>query len=125
MNSWNAVGRLVADPDIRLTETQNTIARFTIAINRREKGKADFIPCVAFGKTAELIEKYFRKGDRIGVHGEIRIDTFTDREGQKRKDTKAVLDAVEFLQEKREEPKQQTFDDYGVPENVSEEDLPF
>ena len=79
MNSVQLVGRFTRDPDIRYTNGGSSIARFSLAVGRiykQENGPdADFISCVAFGKTAEFIEKYFHKGQRIGVTGRIRMKT--------------------------------------------------
>ena len=81
MNSVQLVGRFTRDPDIRYTNGGSSIARFSLAVGRiykQENGPdADFISCVAFGKTAEFIEKYFHKGQRIGVTGRIQTGNFT------------------------------------------------
>jgi single-strand DNA-binding protein len=102
MNKAILVGRLTKDPEIRVTENQKTIARFTVAVNRVKEG-ADFLNCVAFDRKAELLEKYFHKGDRIGVIGSIRIGSYTNKEGQKVNTTEIMVDEIEFLQDKREE----------------------
>lgn len=102
MNNWSGAGRLTRDPEIRVTETQKTVARFTVAINR-SKTEADFIRCVAFDKEAEFLEKYFHQGDRIGVTGSIRTGSYTNKDGQKVQTTEIYANKVEFLQDKREE----------------------
>lgn len=132
MNLWVGVGRLTADPEIRVaSETQKTIARFSVAINRNKKD-ADFINCVAFDKTAELLEKYFHKGDRIGVQGRIQTGSYKNRDGQTVRTTDVMVSSIEFLQDKKAEaepaqtsytePVQQTFADLG---EVDDDDLPF
>jgi len=102
MNCANIVGRTTSDPDVRTTQT-TTIARFTVAVNRRKEKdgtqKADFISCVAFGKTAEFIEKYVQKGNRIGVVGRIQTGSY-ERDGQKIYTTDIVADTVELLESK-------------------------
>ena len=69
INSVNLTGRFTRDPDVRYTDGGTSIARFTLAVDRRFKRDgeqtADFINCVAFGKTAEFIEKYFRQGMKL------------------------------------------------------------
>lgn len=120
MNQVQLVGRLTKDPEIRVTQAQKSIGRFTIAINRNSQ-TADFVPCVAFDKTAGLLEKYFRKGDRIGVIGSIRTNSYKDRDGKTVYTTDVWVDRLEFLQDKREEP-QETFADLGT---VDDADLPF
>lgn len=124
MNNWAGAGRLTADPEIRVTGDQLTVARFTMAINRNRK-ETDFIPVVAFGKTAELIEKYFHKGDRIGVVGRIQTGSYKNKDGVTVKTFDAVANEIEFLQDKKQEPKQATLDDYSAPEDVDDADLPF
>lgn len=132
MNVWIGVGRLTADPEIRVaSETQKTIARFSVAINRNKKD-ADFINCVAFDKTAELLEKYFHKGDRIGIQGRIQTGSYKNRDGQTVRTTEVMVSSIEFLQDKKAEaepartsytePVQQTFADLG---EVDDDELPF
>lgn len=87
MNSWSGIGRLVRDPDIRYTSGDNPlcVSNFMIAVDRIGKGKgADFIPCTAFGKTAEIMERYCGKGKQIGVTGRITSDSYEDRDGNRR-----------------------------------------
>ena len=109
MNSVCLVGRLTADPEGRYTAGENSIAvaSFTVAVNRDFVNKnnpdaptADFIRCQAFGKTAELIQKYFHKGSRIGVTGRIQTGSYTNRDGQKVYTTDVVIDHVEFVENK-------------------------
>ena len=102
MNKAILVGRLTKDPEIRVNQDQKTIGRFSVAVNRVREG-TDFLNCVAFDRKAELLEKYFRKGDRIGVLGSIRTGSYTNREGQKVNTTEILVDEIEFLQDKREE----------------------
>lgn len=101
MNKLIAVGRLTKDPEIRVGE-QKTVARFSIAVNRNKK-EADFIKCVAFDRKAELLEKYFRKGDRIGVVGRLQIGSYTNKDGVKIPTADIMVEEIEFLQDKREE----------------------
>lgn len=88
MNCVNIMGRLTRDVEIRYSNRQDmAVARFSVAVNRSFKnaeGKydADFINCVAFGKAAETIEKYFRKGDRILIQGEWRTGNYKTNDGR-------------------------------------------
>lgn len=104
MNSVNLVGRLARDPDVRYTNGGTTIARFTVAVDRRFKSEggptADFPSVVAFGKTAEFIEKYFRKGQRIGIAGRIQTGSYDDKDGKKVYTTDVIAEAVEFVESK-------------------------
>jgi single-strand DNA-binding protein len=104
MNHVNLVGRLVRDPDV-YRNGDSVSARFTTAVNRRFKNKdgnydADFISCVSFGKTAEFIEKYFRKGMAIGINGEIRTGSYTNKEGVKVYTTDVYVNDAEFVESK-------------------------
>lgn len=106
MNTAVLMGRLTRDPDIRYSqgEEQRATARFTLAVDRRIRSEngpsADFISCVAFGKTAEFIEKYFRKGMKMGVTGRIQTGSYTNKEGQKVYTTDVVCNEVEFVEKK-------------------------
>ena len=104
MNSVNLVGRLARDPDIKYTTGGTSIARFTVAVDRRFKSEggptADFPSVVAFGKTAEFIEKYFHKGQRIGLSGRIQTGSYDDKDGKKVYTTDVIAEAVEFVESK-------------------------
>lgn len=87
INNVNLTGRLTRDPDVHYTDGGKTIARFTTAVDRRFKQEggptADFISCVTFGKAAEFIEKYFRKGMKIEITGRLQTGSYTNQEGTK------------------------------------------
>ena len=104
MNKVELVGRLTRDPEIKYStgENANAVARFSIAVNRRFKNaageyEADFPSCVAFGKTAEFVDKWFNKGDLIGVVGRIQTGSYTNKDGIKVYTTDVVADEVEFV----------------------------
>lgn len=106
MNNVTLVGRLTRDPEIRYTQGENAtaITRFTLAVDRRFKREgdqtADFPSCVAFGKTAEFIEKYFNKGNRIGVVGRLQTGSYTKDDGTKVYTTDVVVEQAEFVESK-------------------------
>lgn len=104
MNSVQLVGRLVRDPEVRYSDGGHTVARFSLAVDRRFKSEggptADFPNCVAFGKTAEFIERYFRQGMRIGIQGRIQTGSYTNRDGVKVYTTDVVIDNCEFVESK-------------------------
>ena len=107
MNKVIIIGRFTRDPEIKYTTGENATAtaRFSLAVNRRFKNKegnydADFINCVAFGKTAEFIEKYFTKGMAIGITGRIQTGSYTNKEGQKVYTTDVVVEETEFVESK-------------------------
>lgn len=140
MNLWTGMGRLTSDPEIRQSQGENamTIARFTLAVDRRTKDKqADFIRCIAFGKTAEGIEKWLKKGTKIVVTAHVQTGSYTDKDGNKRSSTDFVIDTWEFAESKSAERSEtnsnqpennqsETPDDgfVNVPDEIDEE-LPF
>lgn len=132
MNKWEGMGRLTKDPEVRHTTTQNgedfAIARYTLAIDRRGKDAgADFITCVAFGKSGEFAEKYLSKGTKMAVVGRIQTGSY-EKDGKKVYTTEVVIEEQEFAESKRSaEEAQPTAPSEGfmdVPGNASE-DLPF
>ena len=107
MNRVILCGRLVRDPDIRYSQGQNSmcVAKFTLACDRRYKKEneqtADFISCIAFGKTGEFIEKYVIKGTKLMVEGRWQTGSYTNKEGQKIYTNDCVIDGVEFAESKK------------------------
>ena len=101
MNNVQLVGRFTRDPEIRYANSGTCIARFTLAVDRVFKSEggpdADFISCAAFGKTAEFIEKYFFKGQRIGLIGRIQTGNYTKEDGTKVYTTDVVAERVAFV----------------------------
>jgi single-strand DNA-binding protein len=81
MNQFNGIGRLTKDPEIRSTNNGKKVARYTIAIDRQGEG-ADFIPCIAWEKGADFVEKFLHKGMKIGVTGRIQTGNYKDKEGR-------------------------------------------
>ena len=103
------MGRLTRDPQIRKTEGENatTIARFTLAVDRRGRRTegqqtADFINCIAFGKGAEFADKYLRQGTKIVTRGHIQTGSYTNRDGVKVYTTDVIADEMEFAESKRD-----------------------
>ncbi len=124
MNNVTLVGRLTRDIELRYTQTSNTATcKFTLAVGRdRNKDETDFISCQAWGKTAETLEKWCKKGSRIAVQGSIRTGSYEDRNGNKVFTTDVNvdrLDIIDFAEQKTEHKKEPVF----VP--VDDEELPF
>ena len=105
MNKVILMGRLTRDPEVRYSAGDNSmaIARYTLAVDRRFKrdgeATADFIGCVAFGRSAEFAEKYFRQGLKVVVTGRIQTGSYTNRDGQKVYTTDVVVEDQEFAVE--------------------------
>lgn len=134
MNKTLLIGRTTKDPDIRYTQSEQpmTIARFNLAVDRRFKKEgeqsADFISCVAFGKTAEFIEKYVFKGTKIAVEGRIQTGSYTNNDGNKVYTTDVVVEQVEFAGSKTDSKsaaKESNDDFMNVADGLDDEGLPF
>lgn len=108
MNKVILMGRLTRDPEVRYSagDSSMAIARYTLAVDRRfrrdgnDQQNADFIGCVAFGKSAEFAEKYLRQGTKLVVTGRIQTGSYTNRDGQKVYTTDVVVEDQEFAESK-------------------------
>lgn len=119
LNVISVIGRFVSDPELKSTNTGKAVTSFTIANDQGKDRPANFIDCVAWEKSAELITKYFHKGDLIGITGKLTTRTY-DTDNGKRKATEVVVNDVTFCTNKSES----TTTAAGA-ENVDDEDLPF
>lgn len=106
MNKVIMMGRLTRDPEVRYGQGANSTAvgRFSIAVDRRFKREgqpdADFFNCTAFGKTAEFVEKYLKKGTKVVLSGSLQNDNYTDKNGVQRYDVRIIVDELEFAESK-------------------------
>ncbi len=109
MNKAMLTGRLTRDPDVRYSQGENQmcISRFTLAVERRRRKDqdpnaqtADFISCVAFGKTGEFVEKYAKKGVKFEVVGRIQTGSYQNKEGQTVYTTEVVVEDIGFAESK-------------------------
>ena len=129
------MGRLVSDPEIKMTTNTIEYCSFTVAVSRsRDKDKADFIDVTAWRHHARFISQYFRKGSMIAIQGHIETDTYTDKDGNKRKSVKIVVDEASFCGSKTEQGSSSAAPNISVtpPEDnedefkeIPEDDLPF
>ena len=102
MNKVFLMGRLTRDAEIRYTENNAmAIAKFSLAVDRIKRDEADFISCVAFGKTAEFIEKYITKGTKVVVEGRWQTGSYDNKEGKKVYTNDCVVDHIEFAESKK------------------------
>src|SRR5690606_36536149 len=131
MNVFNGIGRLTEDVDLRYSKSGTAVAKFSIAINRQFKNQngeqeVDFINCVAFGKRAETIGQYVKKGHRSGITGSIMTGSYENNQGKKVYTTDINVTGFTFL-ESAQKPKQksaQTTVD-AEPIQIEDEGLPF
>ena len=140
MNKVILMGRLTRDPEVRYTQTNNTlVSSFSIAVNRRfnrpgEERQADFINVVAWSKLGEFCSKYFKKGQQVGVIGRLQVRNWEDEQGQKRYVTEVVAEEAYFAYSKRDGADSASFENtFGTSiassspefEVTSSDDLPF
>ena len=149
MNKVILMGRLTRDPEVRYSQGENAtaVARYTLAVDRRQSRSnqngeqtADFIQCVAFGRSGEFAEKYFRKGMKVLVTGRIQTGSYTNKDGQRVYTTDVIVENVEFAESKnssgagnnsgsapsgRPAPSEAAGDGFmNIPDGIDEE-LPF
>lgn len=129
MNRVILMGRLTKDPELRYSQSNNplAIARYTLAVARKVKTndtEADFINCIAFGKSAEFVEKYFRQGQRVLIEGRLQTGRYTNKEGQKVYTTDIVVETQEFADGKNGDTAKNT-DDFMPVDEMNEDGLPF
>ena len=134
MNKVILIGRLAKDVDAIHTG-EATVARYTLAVDRRYKRDneqtADFINCVAFNKSADFAEKYFRKGMKVAVEGRIQTGSYTNKDGQKVYTTDVIVESQEFCESKSSnEPQSAPSATFGndfmrIPEDTLNDELPF
>ncbi|MFV0503491.1 MAG: single-stranded DNA-binding protein [Lachnospirales bacterium] len=143
MNKVILMGRLTRDPEIRYTNSSEPLAitRYSIAVNRRFKREgepdADFINCVAFGKSGEFANNYFRKGMMVSVVGNLRVNSWDDQSGQKRYSTDVVIEEQHFAESKKSyeanhgpmsapsKPVENNMPEDFSQSNETDDDLPF
>lgn len=129
MNSVQLVGRLTKD--VEVYNGTSTVAKFTVAVDRRYSKdgdrQADFITCVAFGKTAEFVENYFGKGQRIGLNGRIQTGSYEKEDGTKVFTTDVVVENCEFVESKGQSQSQKPISapSDGFVNIEIEDELPF
>lgn len=150
MNQVTLIGRLVKEPELVNAGDKQKLD-FTLAVNTKVKGKADFISCTAWGKTAEIMTKYLNKGSQVCVYGEIKNNNYEDSKGVKHYGMKIQVNSIEFLGSsktevdesespdypkdipapspydylKKEEPKPSPFENVSNHNGIIDDDLPF
>lgn len=128
MNSVQLIGRMGKDPELKYTTTNTPVITFSLAVDRRknDEGKkdVDWIACVAWNTTAELISKYVGKGDPLGVNGRIQTRSWEDSEGKKRSATEVIVNEITLLGGKKEE-KPKEIPEPGYYDPTDDESTPF
>lgn len=136
MNKVMLMGRLTRDPEVRYSQNDTAVARYTLAVDRVTRNaeqSADFIRCVCFGKTAEFAETYLHKGIKIAITGRIQTGSYTNQDGQKVYTTDVVVENQEFCESRNAsssaapstQPSPDSSDGYmNIPDGIDDE-LPF
>mgnify|MGYP000963776296 CR=1 FL=1 len=126
MNNFVGIGRLARDPEVKYTQSGKACAKFTLAIDRRKSSdgnqQADFISCVAWEKTAEVISQYCTKGQKIAVEGRIQTRSY-EKDGRKYYVTEVVVQSMEFCEGKGGQQLSDAKEFAGTA--VPDEDIPF
>ena len=130
INNVVLAGRVTKDIELKVTPTGKSVCSFSLAVERKfvQNGEkvTDFINCQLWGKSAETLEKYVKKGMMIGVEGRIQTRKYTNQQGQTVYVTEVVADSFSFLEKKQSNDQQQfnDFENYGGFE-VNDDDFPF
>lgn len=133
LNSAVMMGRLTKDPELRYTTSGTAVLSFTVAVDRiyskpGEERQTDFIDVVAWSKTAEFVDRYFGKGQKIIVEGSLQTRTYTDKNGNKRKAVELVARQVHFAEGKKQQNTMPEPSDSDMPDGyakVEDLDVPF
>ena len=108
MNFVACVGRTTKDIELRHTGSGTAVCNFSLAVNRQKKDDpADYISCIAWNKTAELLSQYVKKGHRIGITGRLQTGSYKNKDGYTIYTTDVVVESLEFLESKQQEQKQE------------------
>lgn len=126
MNKAIFMGRLTKDIELKYTQNDNkAVARFTLAVNRRGKDAGtDYIGCIAWGKNAELLQKYCKKGSQVGIIGRIQTGSYIDKDTKKVYTTDVVVEELDIIWDKKEESTMSQVNEQNQS-TITDEDLPF
>ena len=125
MNHVTLIGRLTNNPELRTTGNGTSVSSYRLAVDRRgKKDEADFLNCVAFGKSGEFAAQYFRKGMKVAVEGRIQTGSY-EKNGEKRYTTDIIVENQEFCERKAAENAADQANDFTVMGEDDGDDLPF
>ena len=134
MNRAVIIGRLTSDPELKQND-KYTQCKFTVAVNRLKEG-TDYISCIAWNKTAELITKYLHKGNQIALEGRIQTGSYEVHDGTKRYTTDVIVENITFVgnnepvakgkeEDIEKKDTEDIFKDFGEELELKDSDLPF
>lgn len=141
MNKVCLTGRTTKDIELKYNQNNVAITSFTLAVTRKFKNQngeyeSDFINCIAYKSTAELLNKYVKKGDLLGIEGRIQTRNYEDKDGKRVYVTEVIVDSIDFLQSRKDESKQETentkqklsddvFSEFGSSIEITDNDIAF
>ena len=144
MNKVCLTGRVTKNIELKYTQNNIAITSFTLAVTRKFKNQngeyeSDFINCIAYKSTAELLSKYVKKGDLLGIEGRIQTRNYEDKDGKRVYVTEVIVDSIDFLQSRKDESKQETtktentkqklsddvFSEFGSSIEITDDDIAF
>ena len=141
MNKVCLTGRITKNIELKYNQNNVAITSFTLAVTRKFKNQngeyeSDFINCIAYKSTAELLNKYVKKGDLLGIEGRIQTRNYEDKDGKRVYVTEVIVDSIDFLQSRKDESKQETentkqklsddvFSEFGSSIEITDDDVAF
>ena len=144
MNKVCLTGRITKNIELKYNQNNVAITSFTLAVTRKFKNQnreyeSDFINCIAYKSTAELLNKYVKKGDLLGIEGRIQTRNYEDKDGKRVYVTEVIVDSIDFLQSRKDESKQETtktentkqklsddvFSEFGSSIEITDDDIAF
>jgi single-strand DNA-binding protein len=144
VNKVCLTGRITKNIELKYNQNNVAITSFTLAVTRKFKNQngeyeSDFINCIAYKSTAELLNKYVKKGDLLGIEGRIQTRNYEDKDGKRVYVTEVIVDSIDFLQSRKDESKQETtktentkqklsddvFSEFGSSIEITDNDIAF
>lgn len=138
MNNWTGIGRTTKEIELKYSQSGTAIASFTLAVNRQFKNQngereADFIRCIAFGKTGETLAQYVKKGQQLGIEGRIQTGSYENQQGQRVYTTDVVVNQFTFISEQKQRAdtynnqvqQQPNLQNQGQQIDIDDQNLPF
>ena len=126
MNKVCLTGRITKNIELKYNQNNVAITSFTLAVTRKFKNQngeyeSDFINCIAYKSTAELLNKYVKKGDLLGIEGRIQTRNYEDKDGKRVYVTEVIVDSIDFLQSRKDESKQKTTETENTKQKLSDD----
>ena len=126
MNKVCLTGRITKNIELKYNQNNVAITSFTLAVTRKFKNQngeyeSDFINCIAYKSTSELLNKYVKKGNLLGIEGRIQTRNYEDKDGKRVYVTEVIVDSIDFLQSRKDESKQETTETENTKQKLSDD----